>query len=288
MTYADQSTPAKKHNAIRMETAKRIRKLVSFCKAFLHNAPERIFDRWVGASTRGLIVKDGSVFNDGGENVFYLGSQWLPVRRALRDLDPGPADVFVDLGSGKGKVLLIAGRLPYRRVVGIELDRELSECAKRNINQAQRRFRAQNVESITASALDWPIPDDTSVLFMYNPFIGQTFRTAVDHIIESYDRKPRTLHIVYYYPWEHDWLLSTGRFVVDNVWPGNWLVRTRWWQNGYVIVSYRVVGASEGTQSGLVPHSSVRSYEAMQRWSSPNGHRFALIVKDWGERYSNS
>ena len=263
-------------------------KFASLCRTSLDSAQDRMFDRLLGVSTRERIITNGSIFTSGGDNCPYDGSQWLPVQRALKDLRPGPSDVFVDLGSGKGKTLLIAGRLPYRRVVGVEIDEELSQCARRNIKQAQPRLRAQEVDCITAGVLDWPIPDQVSVVFMFNPFIGQTFRTAVGQIFESYDRRPRTLHIVYMYPWEHDWLLSTGRVVVDGIRSGNWPARPRWWQTGHVIVSYRVVGASEASQSGSLPRRLIRPHRAFRRWSRPNGHRFTMSAPGKQTLYSSS
>jgi hypothetical protein len=146
------------------------------------------------------------------------------------------------------------------------------------------------VYSVVADVLEWPIPDDTSVVFMYNPFIGQTFRAAVALIFESYDRKPRTLHIVYVYPWEHDWLVSTGRVVVDNVRPQFWPARRRWWQTGNVIVSYRVVGAlKDGRSEPPVPHRLFQPRRrAMRRWSRCNGHRFAIHAPGWESVYHHS
>ena len=199
MMYSRRSNQPKTSNGTLARAPRRTRKFASSCKRFLNSVPDRIFDRLLGVSTREISVRDGTVFSDGGENTYYQGSQWLPVRRALKDLAPGPSDVLVDLGSGKGKVLLIAGRLPYRRVIGVEVDEKLSELSRHNIMHSQQWSRAQSVESITASVLDWRIPDETSVVFMYNPFIGETFRTAVRHILESYERRPRALHIVYCY-----------------------------------------------------------------------------------------
>src|SRR5262245_56698366 len=37
--------------------------------------------------------------------------------------------VFVDLGSGKGKALLLASSFPFKRIVGIEFAKELHEVA---------------------------------------------------------------------------------------------------------------------------------------------------------------
>ena len=111
----------------------------------------RLFDLILGVSTSGSSVGTG-------ENMAYERSPWLSVRRALRDLSPSPPDVFVDLGSGKGKVLLIAGRLPYRRVVGVEIDPKLSSTARRNVQQARNRLQAKEIRSVTANVLEWVIP----------------------------------------------------------------------------------------------------------------------------------
>lgn len=282
------SIRAKTGDTVRMVALEPIFKLVSFCKTSLDSVRDRIFDRLLGVSTRGIVITEDSIYRAGGDNCAYSGSQWLPVRRTLKDLAPGPSDVFVDLGSGKGKVLLIAGRLPYRRVIGVEIDEDLSQYSRCNIKQARSRLRAQEVECITASVLEWSIPDEASVVFMFNPFIGQTFRAAVSQIFESYDRRPRTLHIVYKYPWEHDWLISTGRVAVKSVRPSNWLARPRWWQSGNVIVSYRVGGVLEESQSGSLSRRLIRPHQAIQHWSKPNGHYFTMSAPGQETLYSRS
>jgi hypothetical protein len=58
---------------------------------------------------------------------------------------------FIDLGSGKGRALLLASEFPFRRIVGIELLPELHTIAKQNVRQ--RNFyvrplpRARTAES---------------------------------------------------------------------------------------------------------------------------------------------
>lgn len=250
----------------------------------LYRAQGRIFDRLLGVSTTEQVVTEGSVVTAGGENSDYETSRWLPVLRAIMKLSPSRSDVFVDLGSGKGTVLLMAALLPFRRVIGVEIDEQLSEQARRNVERARVRLRAE-VEVVTASVLEWPIPDETSAVFMFNPFIGQTFRAAADQVFASYGRRPRALHILYYYPWEHDWLLSTGRVVVDDVRPSAWPAGPRWWQGGKVIVSYRVV--PEGSQPGSPHRRLKRRGRALQRWSKPNGQRFALTVPGFQPVFSS-
>lgn len=262
-------------------------KLTDFCAGNFYGAQQRVFDLQLGVSTRGVTSTGNAMFYAGGENCNYQGCQWLSVRRALRNLNPSTSDVFVDLGSGKGKALLIAGQLPYKRVLGVEMDKELSCWAARNIDRARPRLRAGEVKCITTNVLDWPIPDDTSIVFMFNPFIGQTFSTVVSRIFESYDRNPRTLHIVYEHPWEHDKLLSTGRVVVNDVRSSTCPGRSRWWQGGDVIVSYRVVSST--VQSKLEQrkrHRLSRSGRAFQRWSVPNDHNFIMPIPESNEVYT--
>ena len=61
--------------------------------------------------------------------------------------------VFVDLGSGKGRILLLASRYPFRGVVGVEFAHELNEVAERNIAlSANHRRRCHDVRTVTAGA----------------------------------------------------------------------------------------------------------------------------------------
>ena len=239
-----------------------------------------MFDRLFGVS-----ISVESVQGDYGENNGYGGSHWLPVRRVLRKLKPGPQDVFVDLGSGKGIVLLIAGQLPFRRVIGVDIDEGLNRSAKENIERAAGRLRAGEVTSVAASVLEWPVPDDLSVVYMFNPFTGETFREAMQRIFDSYDRNPRELRILYGYPAEHDWLVSTGRVVVESVSGFFWPARPGWWQRGQVLVTYRVVPAAAEGAAQPAPSSPTRRSRALQHWSAPNGFRLVTKQTDDGVHY---
>src|SRR5271166_1913671 len=43
--------------------------------------------------------------------------------------------VFIDLGSGKGRTLLIASDYPFRRIVGVDLLPELHQAAEENLSK---------------------------------------------------------------------------------------------------------------------------------------------------------
>ena len=48
--------------------------------------------------------------------------------------------VFVDLGSGKGRTLLMASDYPFRRIVGVELLPALHQAAQENLEQVSKRI----------------------------------------------------------------------------------------------------------------------------------------------------
>src|SRR5947209_15968467 len=62
---------------------------------------------------------------------------------------------FIDLGSGKGRTLLMASGWPFRRIVGVEFIPELDTIAKQNISTySSETQKCRNVESICLDARD--------------------------------------------------------------------------------------------------------------------------------------
>jgi hypothetical protein len=257
-----------------------MRVTADYCYARFDDLMQWSFDSYMGSSTVGIEYTTASdVYHSHGDNWPYQGCSWPSVHFALKALKPSATDVLVDLGLGKGRALLIAGRLPYGSVVGVDMDVELTQLAQSNVERARPKMRAGAIKCETANVLDWPFPDDASTVFLFNPFLGQTFRSAMAGIFDSFDRNPRPIHIVYEYPWEHDWLVSTGRVVVENVRPMQWLGPRRWWDGGSVITTYHVTGKADAAGAVRCPASKRDpSSEAMTRWSGPNGHRFVVTA----------
>src|SRR5262249_59289520 len=95
----------------------------------------------------------------------YTATDWITLRRGLGYLDVGPDDVFVDLGSGKGRVLLMAAMHPFKRVIGVELSAKLNAIARTNVERASHRLRCKEVELVVADATEYELPDDVTVVF---------------------------------------------------------------------------------------------------------------------------
>lgn len=139
------------------------------------------------------------------------GHSYLP--RALWRCRITNEDTLLDYGSGRGRVLLQAARFyRFKRVIGVELDESEADVARSNLKALQGRIRCPQVEIVIADATVWPVPDEVTYVYMFNPFWGETFQAVLDRICESLDRRPRALTLIYANPKCAREVLATGRF----------------------------------------------------------------------------
>ncbi len=147
------------------------------------------------------------------DRVNYTASPWWILRVLLRQSEVRPSDVFVDFGCGKGRVVLDAAtRYRFKRVLGVELAPELCDIARHLVAQEQSRLRCREVTIVTADATEYQVPDDTTHVYLYNPFNGDSFKRFCANLVASLDRVPRYLRVIYVLPLEHETLAATGRF----------------------------------------------------------------------------
>jgi len=105
---------------------------------------------------------------------------------------------FVDFGSGKGRVLLVASHYPFREVVGVEFSPALHEIAEDNIRRYQSPERlCQNVRSVSADAASFPIREREYVLYFNNPFAEPVFARVLGNIQAAHERSHRKLYVLY-------------------------------------------------------------------------------------------
>jgi SAM-dependent methyltransferase len=109
--------------------------------------------------------------------------------------------VFVDLGSGKGRTLLMASDYPFRRIVGVELLPSLHQIAQQNLRQykseSQKCFA---LESICGDATAFAFPDDPLVIYLFNPFPESGMRQVVANLEQSLRAHPRPVYVLYHNP----------------------------------------------------------------------------------------
>lgn len=183
----------------------------SSCRGLRRLADRLVTDRRLGISTAGRLTLDRLGIQH-PERVSYEPSAWRTLRRVLPPDEVCADDVFIDVGAGKGRVVIEAAtHYDFGRVMGVELSPELASVARANVSAASS-LRCHDVEIAVADATQFRIPDDVTVIFLYNPFRGMTFEHFLGCVLASLNRRPRAVRVVYRTPFEHDRVVRTGRF----------------------------------------------------------------------------
>ncbi len=109
--------------------------------------------------------------------------------------------VFVDLGCGKGRVLLIASSYGFREVRGVEFAHELCEIAKRNCAVYKQHTTVDtDFQIIESDVVDYLINTDETVFYLFNPFDEVVLSEILDNIAASLEIRPRRILIIYFNP----------------------------------------------------------------------------------------
>ncbi len=149
------------------------------------------FDVEYGTDTSGL-VSGGGLFSGHEHDRFsvaYYGVSPSRLRRALarwRDTagTMGVEDyTFVDIGSGKGRGMMLASELPFRAVVGVELNASLHQVAEKNLELWRESGRALSpMQLVQGDALSLELPEGRLLIFLYNPFLAPLMRRLLARV----------------------------------------------------------------------------------------------------------
>jgi SAM-dependent methyltransferase len=120
---------------------------------------------------------------------------------------------FVDLGSGKGRTLLMASDYPFRRIIGVELLPALHQAAQDNL----KRYRGESqkcfaLEAICGDATDFSSPHEHLLIYLFNPFPESGLRLTMENLEKSLTGHPRSAYVLYHNPLLEDVLLQCTRF----------------------------------------------------------------------------
>jgi len=230
----------------------------------------RRFEARFGSETGGYWYFDDHGI-DSQDLVWYDPSDPTATLRALRRVRPTTNDVLIDIGSGKGRGLLVAGQLTFGRIIGLELVPELATVAEQVVATHRDQLRCKDFVFVASDALGYELPTDVSVVYMYCPFVGDVFRRFIHRLMDHADHAGHDVHLVYNYPFHHCDLIATGRFevvdVVSAMWPPASLALAE------VIVTHRVLRAGE-QPSARRPRRLRNQYAA--RWAGPYDPGFVV------------
>ena len=118
---------------------------------------------------------------------------------------------FIDIGSGKGRTLLMASEYPFRKILGVEILPELNRAARENISAYKSETqRCSDIQTVCADARDFEVPDEPLVLYLFNPLPEVSLREVIGRLEKSLRRAPRPVWIVYHNPLLESTLAACG------------------------------------------------------------------------------
>jgi SAM-dependent methyltransferase len=128
-----------------------------------------------------------------------------------------PSFTFIDIGSGKGRVLLMASDYAFHRIIGVELIPALHRIAQDNLG----RYRSDTqlcfaLESVCCDATEFVFPAEPLVVFLFHSLPEAPLRKMISQLENSLRESPRRAFVMYHNPvLEHalsecSWLVKIG------------------------------------------------------------------------------
>ena len=181
--HAILSRVASSDNAIAKLTAPGANQLLQFLNARTQRK-SRVFDTTFGTDTYGRL--DVPVSKEGLDNPIwgYSAINHDFFREIFRAI---PGDLtkytFVDVGSGKGAAVMMAAEFPFRQLIGLELNTELVDIARKNIIQFNQRAPVSiNPQWVEGDFFHWDLPRQPLLFFFNNPFPPDLSLQAIKHL----------------------------------------------------------------------------------------------------------
>lgn len=107
---------------------------------------------------------------------------------------------ILDVGCGKGKILLLAKQAGFENCIGVDISKELIASALENLESAclKKKWNRRQFYVLNADILDTPYLDQIDVFYLYNPFDDWLLRQFLNLIIKV--KPPKSVHFIYVNP----------------------------------------------------------------------------------------
>lgn len=110
---------------------------------------------------------------------------------------------FLDIGCGKGQILLMAAMNGMEHIAGIEWNPSIANVAKRNMKELDI---SSNI--LIGDATEYTSFEEYSIFFLYNPFGESGIRKVVKNICNSLKERKRDVFLVYGNPFFHNAIIE--------------------------------------------------------------------------------
>ncbi len=160
---------------------------------------EKFSERWYGIESTGFFYPQ-DLGTDPSVSHPYSPCCYPILDAVFRRIGPRShieRQVFLDVGCGLGRAMVVAAAQPYAAVLGVEISADLAARSRENLARSRRRHRTLRVEVFAADAARFDVPDDVTTVFAYNPFHGAPMSAFMASLHASLVRAKRTVDFVF-------------------------------------------------------------------------------------------
>lgn len=140
----------------------------------------------------------------------YGPTRARPLFHLLQSLNVPRDAVFVDLGCGKGRALIVAARYGVRRLKGVELVPEFIRTCETNLEKVRSEIGDLRWEIFNVDIRGYAVSPEDDVFYLYDPCAWPDVLACLNNILASWRKHPRRLRVIY-----HNNLLERSRMEAD-------------------------------------------------------------------------
>jgi SAM-dependent methyltransferase len=134
----------------------------------------------------------------------YEPTPYIALEQLFESYAVTSSNRLVDFGCGKGRLPFFVHYLFQVAVVGVEMNDSFYQIAQENLQNYRSRNRVNQgqIQFHHCLAEDYRVNAADDRFYFFNPFSVQIFMTVVSNILKSFEKTPRRLDVLLYYP--HD------------------------------------------------------------------------------------
>ena len=117
---------------------------------------------------------------------------------------------LIDVGSGKGRVMVAAAHYGFKNITGVDFAKELCKGAERNVNKIKPQFPGTTFNIFCNDILNYPIKAGDKVFFLFNPFNKEIMEKFLERIDRSVKEHRRSIYFIYANPQQKEILVQNN------------------------------------------------------------------------------
>jgi len=132
----------------------------------------------------------------------YEPTPYTALEQLFESYEINTRNRLVDFGCGKGRLNFFVHHLFQSSVVGVEMNETFYQSAQENLKSYSKRNRVSRgqVQFHHCLAEDYRVNPADDRFYFFNPFSVQIFMKVIGNILKSFEKTPRQLDLLLYYP----------------------------------------------------------------------------------------